>query len=91
MQIVKRMNVKAVPFILISEFLLLHSYFRFLRSLQFPAQHLHHLPDRLLIPSIPAPLPVFGGLDQSSFGEDRHVMRNRRLRKPDAFLNVATA
>jgi hypothetical protein len=56
--------------------------------LQLSPQCLHNLSNRFFIPPIPAPLALFGRLDQSRFRENPHVMRNRRLREMDAFLNL---
>jgi len=59
--------------------------------LQLPSQTFHELPYRLLIAPIPAPLAMFGGVDQSRPGQDRHVMRDGRLRKPNPFLDFSSA
>jgi len=59
--------------------------------LQLAPQHLHHLPDRLLIPPVPAPLAMLGGFNQSRVRQNRHVVRDRRLRQLNSLLNVAAA
>ena len=59
--------------------------------LQLSPQHLHHLTDGLLIAPIPAPLAMLGRLDQSGLRQNPHVMRDRRLRKANAFLNLSAA
>jgi hypothetical protein len=61
------------------------------QPLQLPAQRLHHSANRLLIAPVPAPLPLLGRLHQPGFRQDGHVMRNSRLRKPDACLNIPRA
>jgi hypothetical protein len=48
--------------------------------LQFPSQLLQHLPNGLLVPPVPPPLPLLRSLHQPSLPEDGHVMRNGRLR-----------
>ena len=48
-------------------------------ALQLASQRFDDLPKRLLIPPVPPPLPLLRSLDQPSFGQDRHVMRNGRL------------
>jgi hypothetical protein len=60
-------------------------------GLQSAPQHLHHLPDRLLIPSIPSPLSMLGSFDEPSLGQNRHMMRNGGLRKMNSLLDVAAA
>src|SRR5579862_2677964 len=60
-------------------------------GLQLPAQHPHHLPNRFFIPAIPAPLPLLRGLDESSPGENRHMMGNRWLGKMYAFFDLSPA
>jgi len=47
--------------------------------LQLSAQHLYHLPDGFVISPVPPPLTMLGGLDQSGFRQNRHVMRYGRL------------
>ena len=60
-----------------------------LLGLELSPQRLHHPANRLLIAPVPPPLPFFGRLHQPCLRQDGHVMRNSRLRKPDAFLNVS--
>src|SRR5271165_747976 len=59
--------------------------------LKLLAQHLRHQANRLLIAPVPAPLTFFCRLHQPRLAQDRHVMRNRWLRKADAFFNVPRA
>jgi hypothetical protein len=61
------------------------------QPLQLPPQRLHHCANRLLISPVPAPLPLLGRLHQFGLRQDGHVMRNSRLRKPDACLNIPRA
>jgi hypothetical protein len=48
-------------------------------SSELSPQRPHHLPDRLLIPAIPAPLALLFSFNQSSLRQDCHVMRNGGL------------
>jgi len=59
--------------------------------LELASQHLHDLPDRLLIPAIPAPLAFLAGLDESGFSKNRHVMRDGGLRKADPRFDFPSA
>jgi hypothetical protein len=59
--------------------------------LQLPSQGLHHLANRLLIPPIPAPLTFLRRLHQACFRQNRHVMRDRRLRQLHPLLDVPRA
>jgi hypothetical protein len=61
------------------------------RLLQLPFQRLHHQPDRLFIPSIPSPLPLLRCLNETGLRQNRHVVRNRRLREIHAFFDVSGA
>ena len=58
---------------------------------QFSPQALHNFADRLLVSAIPPPLSLLGGLDQSCLRQDRHVVRNRRLRQPNPLFDLSSA
>jgi hypothetical protein len=52
---------------------------------------LYQLPESLFIAAIPPPLALLDGIDETRFRQNRHVMRNSRLRKPHALFNVPGA
>jgi hypothetical protein len=58
---------------------------------QLASQSLHDLPDCLLIPPIPPPLPIPRSFDQPGFRENCHVVGNRRLRELNALFNFTGA
>ena len=60
-------------------------------ALQLSPQHLNDLAQGLLISPIPAPLALLRSFDEPSLGQDRHVMRDRRLRKVNPALDISSA
>lgn len=55
------------------------------------AQALGEAAKSFFIAPVPAPLALLRGFNQTSFGQDCHVMRDSWLRKLHAFFNVTGA
>jgi hypothetical protein len=60
-------------------------------SSQLGAQPFHQTTQNLFVTPVPPPLPPLRYLNQSSFRQDSHVMRYRRLRETHRFFNFAGA
>ena len=57
--------------------------------LQPATQHLHHLANRFLIAAVPAPLAALIRLHEPGLRQNRHVVRDGRLRKMNASFDVS--